>query len=199
MARRRQRPVRRVEAKPVLVLTNGQRTERDYFERLKKFVATGGVSLTVKFKNLDPDGLLGVIQRGDYSTYSSVWIVVDHDGVDRKEFLSACVYQRRRMPPVVGVVSRPSFEVWLVAHYERVKRYVCQRDVQVHYSSVAGVSEKSRKAIPDDFPFDKVGEAVDRCRLVGEEQPGENEQGPSPSTGMPHLVRELGLVKQPIP
>lgn len=199
MARRRQRPIRRVEAKAVLVLTNGQRTEREYFERLKKFMANEGVSLTVKFNNRDANGLLEVIRRGDYSNYSSVWIVVDHDGTDRSDFLTACAQKKRGMPPVFGVVSRPCFEVWLVAHYERVKKYGSQRDVQRHYLSISRLSDNCRKCIPDDFPFGSTGVAVEQCLLVGERQPDLNEQGPSPSTGMPHLVRELGLVKQPIP
>jgi hypothetical protein len=92
------------------------------------------------------------------------------------------------------VVSRPCFEVWLVAHDEPVHRYVDQADAQRHYRKLvpAGTPEK---AIPKTFPYGDVADAVSRCHLPEARQARVDELPPTPGTGMPHLVKALGLVE----
>ena len=121
-----------------------------------------------------------------------MWIVVDHDGTDRRPFLAAC--RRIAQSKVIGVVSVPCFEVWLNAHYGRVRNYQNQEDAQRHYLELTGLPAKEGKSLPDDFPFDAFTRARSNSRLPGVALPELNAQGPCPSTTMPHLLKRLGLL-----
>ena len=121
-----------------------------------------------------------------------VWIVVDHDGTDRRPFLADC--QKITQAKVIGVVSVPCFEVWLNAHYGPVRNYQNQEDAQRHYLELTGLPAKERKSLPTDFPFDSFTRACTSSRLPGVALPETNTQGPCPSTTMPHLLMRLGLI-----
>ncbi len=97
---------------------------------------------------------------------------------------------------MIGVISVSCFEVWLNAHYEQVRNYQDQREVQRHYEHLTGLSGRNAKGLPDDFPFDRAAEAAGRCLLRGVSLPERNTQGPCPSTTMPHLLRRLGLLPE---
>ena len=126
--------------------------------------------------------------------YREVWIVVDHDGQDRRPFLAACRKLSSEQTVVHGVVSVPCFEVWLNAHYAPVQNYQSQADAQEHYLKLTGLSKKNAKTLPGSFPWDAAAQAVDRCHLPTDEQPEIDAQGTCPSTTMPHLLRSLGLL-----
>lgn len=190
--RRRGRPQRRTK-RTILLVTNGKHTERTYLTELKHRAKLSDAVVTgPKFVNGEPDTVVRNLQspNGDTSDYDEVWIVVDEDQHDRREFLRTCAAEKGWH----AIVSRPCFEVWLVAHYEPVHRYVDQADVQKHYRKLvpAGTPEK---AIPAAFPYDQVADAMNRCHLPGAEQGGIDELPPTPGTGMPHLVKALGLVE----
>ncbi len=162
----RRRP--RDERTPVLLVTNGQQTEKTYLDGLKQR-ASGEIRVTTTFVNGDPEGVVRDL-RGRSSgldSYDEVWVVVDHDGCDRTAFLRDCATLGGGTKGH-GVVSVPCFEVWLIAH-----------DVQV------------------DFPWHEAAAAAERSHLRGEAVPGLDTQGPCPSTTMPHLVARLGRIPRP--
>ena len=132
--------------------------------------------------------------RSDLSEYEEVWIVVDHDGRDRHDFLAKCRRLSSKRTVVHGVISVPCFEVWLNAHYAPVKNYQNQSDAQAHYRELTGLSSKDAKMLPDDFPWDRGSQAAARCHLPMDGLPEPDTQGPCPSTTMPHLLRSLGLL-----
>ncbi|SHE25471.1 RloB family protein [Actinomyces glycerinitolerans] len=180
----------------VLIITNGARTEKEYLEVIKKKVPRdAGLAITLRPEDgKEPETILKDLTgvRGGLTDFDEVWIVVDHDGTDRKRFLKDCAGLKSSR--VVGVVSVPCFEVWLIAHYERVRRYQDQTDAQRHYRQLTGQDGRDAKGLPKDFPFDRVDEAAQRCFIVGDSAPQLNTQGSSPSTTMPHLLRRLGLL-----
>jgi hypothetical protein avisC_11660 len=198
--RRRPRP-RRAERRTILVVTNGKETEKAYFDRLKREFnrqeASTGITFTTKFINGAPLTIIRELDgpRSSISDYDEVWIVVDHDGVDRRPFLDRCrrLDKKHKQTAVHGVISVPCFEVWLNAHYEQVRLYRDQHEAQQHYRKLSGLSEKHCKEIPVDFPWGAVAEAVARCHLPTSEPPECDTQGESPSTTMPHLLRSLGF------
>jgi len=130
--------------------------------------------------------------RSDLSAYDEVWIVVDHDGTDRGDFLTACRRLATRHTVVHGIVSVPCFEVWLNAHYTAVRN--CQDQAQAHYRELTGLDGKAAKEIPDEFPWDQASVAASRCHLPTVPEPAIDTQGPCPSTTMPHLLRSLELL-----
>ena len=192
---RRKRRSQRVERRTVLLVTNGRVTEDAYLRQLCRRVNHDGISAKVKVIKGDP---LTVVKqlggpRSDLSEYEEVWIVVDHDGRDRHDFLAKCRRLSSKRTVVHGVVSVPCFEVWLNAHYAHVKNYRNQADAQAHYLELTGLSKKNAKTLPDDFPRDEAVQAVARCHLPTDSLPELGTQGACPSTTMPHLLRGLGL------
>ncbi|CAM3008161.1 RloB family protein [Actinomyces slackii] len=180
----------------LLLVTNGAKTEKAYLEALKKQVShQSGLSIKTSWQDgKEPETILEDLRRsrGGLDEVDEVWIIVDHDGQDRRRFLDAC--RRVKGTKVFGVISVPCFEVWLNAHYEQVRRYQDQEQAQRHYRELTGLSARQGKALPQDFPFNRSAEAAERCCLQGTSLPGINMQGPCPSTTMPHLLRRLGLL-----
>lgn len=132
--------------------------------------------------------------RWDLNAFDEVWIVVDHDGHDRSDFLAGCRRLSKRRTTVHGVVSVPCFEVWLIAHYVPVRNYLNQKEAQEHYREVTGLSRKEGKSLPPDFPWDQAERAATRCHLPHVDEPALDTQGPCLSTTMPHLLRSIGLI-----
>ena len=190
--RRSQQAVRRT----VLLVTNGRVTEYAYLSQLCRRVGHGRISAQVKVIEGDPLTVVKELSgpRSDLSDYREVWIVVDHDGRERHDFLKECRELSSRQTIVHGIVSVPCFEVWLNAHYAHVKNYRNQADAQSHYRELTGLSKKNAKTLSDDFPWDKVTQAAARCHLPTDSLPETDTQGPCPSTTMPHLLRSLGLL-----
>lgn len=180
----------------ILLATNGGRTEKVYLEMLKRRVPRdSGLTITTSWHDgEEPEKILETLRRprAKLDEYDAVWIVVDHDGTDRRPFLGAC--QNFRRSKVIGVVSVPCFEVWLNAHYEPVHNYQDQKDAQRHYLRLTGLPSQERKNIPEDFPFEAFAQACTNSRLPGVALPEVNTQGPCPSTTMPHLLKRLGLL-----
>ena len=193
---RRKPRSQRAERRTVFLVTNGEVTESAYLQNLRRRVDRERVSVNVKVIKGDP--LTVVRQLGgshsDLSEYREVWVVVDHDGQDRHDFLAACRRLSSKRTVVHGVVSVPCFEVWLNAHYAPVKNYQNQADAQAHYRELTGLSSKDAKMLPDGFPWDRGSQAAARCHLPTESLPEPDTQGPCPSTTMPHLLRSLGLL-----
>ena len=193
---RRRRRVQRSERRTALLVTNGRVTENDYLQQLRQRTDRSRISVKVKVIDGDPLTVIKELKgpRSDLSDYKEVWIVVDHDGRDRHDFLAACRRLSSRQTVIHGVVSVPCFEVWLNAHYASVKNYRNQADAQAHYLELTGLSKKHAKTLPDDFPWDRVSQAVIRCHLPTNSLPECDTQGTCPSTTMPHLLRSLGLL-----
>lgn len=192
MPRRQPRPSRETK-KTVLIVTNGARTELSYLAELKRRAAQPGVRFKIEFVNGDPLHVLRKLRspHGDSSAFDEVWIVVDEDGQDRSAFVGACRRACRKGQSWFAIVSRPCFEVWLIAHYEQVRRYAVQQDAQRHFRRLIP-ADTPAKLLPADFPYDEVGTAVGRCQLVGEVLGPLHSMPPVPGTAMPHLVRALG-------
>ena len=193
---KRKRRSQRAELCTVLLVTNGRITENAYLQQLCRRVDRDRVSAKVKVIGGDPLMVVKELSgpRSDLSDYKEVWIVVDHDGQDRRPFLAACRKLSSEQTVVHGVVSVPCFEVWLNAHYAPVKNYQNQADAQTHYRELTGLSSKDAKMLPDDFPWDRGAQAAARCHLPTDSLPETDTQGPCPSTTMPHLLRSLGLL-----
>lgn len=193
---RRKPRSQRAERRTVFLVTNGEVTESAYLQKLSRRVDRERVSVNVKVIKGDPRTVVRQLggSHSDLSEYREVWVVVDHDGQDRHDFLAACRRLSSKRTVVHGVVSVPCFEVWLNAHYAPVKNYQNQADAQAHYRELTGLSSKDAKMLPDGFPWDRGGQAAARCHLPTESLPEPDTQGPCPSTTMPHLLRSLGLL-----
>jgi RloB-like protein len=101
----------REQRRTILIVTNGQRTEADYFEglRLEPWVTA---ALRVKYEGVAPNALPAKAAfLRDSNDYDAVWIVCD---VDEFDVVSAVAQAADNK---VGIaLSNPCFEVWLLLH-----------------------------------------------------------------------------------
>lgn len=175
-----------------MLATNGKNTEQEYLSELKSRLSGPGVTIKVDFTNGSPENMFRKLRSpyGDASGYDEVWLVVDEDGTHLEKFLSHCRQASKKHQQWIGVVSRPCFEVWLVAHYEQVRKYMDQSGAKAHFHRLEPYCAES-KSLPASFPYDQIDEAMARCQLPGSSPAGHNEMPPTPGTGMPLLVRSL--------
>lgn len=190
----------RSELRSFLIVTNGALTEHSYLSTLRRRMRKSkslrkSVSMSIQVIESDPMTLLRKVTapKANSSDYDEIWIIINHDGADRTEFLRRCAKKSTKKQKVIGVVSIPCFEVWLVAHYEQIRNYQNQKEAQRHYLELAGLEQDKQKSLPENFPWDGIDAACERSRLKGVKLPDVNAQGPCPSTTMPHLISALGL------
>ena len=183
MSRRAKSTKKRSTKTTVLVVTNGEVTELCYLEWLRDKVNGPHEKYSVTVKDISGDPLR-VLSKVPTKNYDQVWLVVDRDDHSPEKmqgFIKDC--QSRN---ITAVVSVPCFEVWLNAHYKRVRNYQDQKEAQQHYRQLSGVSEKDEKTIPQNFPYDNYEQACANAHLAGKyENPRPNVLDKSPATPMP--------------
>lgn len=98
-----------------LILTNGKRSEKNYFEALRSEFKTI-YKIKVKFMNDDPETLV-VHAIAENNKTNRVWCVFDKD-----QFPKESIYQAVELATQYGVgvaFSNISFEVWLMDHFAK--------------------------------------------------------------------------------
>jgi len=102
----------RAEGRSVLIMTNGERTEVDYFNGMKEELWITATKVIVKFEAGEPAAVVlraAVIRQEN--DYDEAWAVCD---VDEYDVTSALADAKRR--GVELTLSVPCFEVWLILH-----------------------------------------------------------------------------------
>ena len=139
MSRRAKSTKKRSTKTTVLVVTNGEVTELRYLEWLRDKVNGPHEKYSVTVKDI-PGDPLRVLSKVPTKNYDQVWLVVDQDDHSSKKmqsFIKDC--QREN---IAAVVSVPCFEVWLNAHYARVKTTKTRRK---HNGTIVSYRESRRK------------------------------------------------------
>jgi hypothetical protein len=168
----------------VLILSNGERTEVDYFNGLRfSGLIRADKIATVKFRNGSPyDTVRAAAESQAYSDYDEAWAVCD---VDEYEVEAAIALSAEK--GVNLALSQPSFEVWLIFH----RSSSCSS-----FNNADQARRALRRYVPSwdkgnlnfaDF-VDGIPDAVIRARRRGE-PPGAN-----PSTAIWRIVVSLGVV-----
>ena len=170
----------RTERRSVLIITNGIRTEVDYFDALRKEPWITADKLTVKFQSGEP---IAVVLRAakirDDNSYNEAWAVCDVD-----EFATEAAIAAAAEREVELALSRPCFEIWLILHVsEGCPRFNNASQVGRHLKSLLPNWDKTGLRF-SDFRAG-VFEAVVRARRLGE-PPDTN-----PSTAVWRLIDSL--------
>lgn len=117
-----------------LIVCEGKKTEPNYFNGLKKKINEKyGNKVDVLIPNIDIKGTgMNTTSLVKYTqktvnhankVYGQVWVVFDKDDYNDEQFNSAidnCNYN--------VAWSNPNFELWLLAHFKKVNRYVSKDD-----------------------------------------------------------------------
>jgi hypothetical protein len=182
---------RRVEHRKILITTEGVKTEPQYFERLAatlKAKAVRVVSLKPVGVGRDPlsvvkeaDRRRGIEDRGG-DPFDEVWCVVDVD--DHASLERACIEAGRLR--IDMAISAPSFEVWLLWHFEDMAASADGRALHRTLKSKWGFSDKN---IPEGFPYGRYGDAMKRAGRC--EEIRARHSPPNPSSSVSALVEAL--------
>ena len=163
-----------------LIVCEGKKTELNYFNGLKKKINQKyGNKVDVLIPNIDIKGTgMNTTSLVKYTqktvnhankVYGQVWVVFDKDEYNDEQFNSAidnCNYN--------VAWSNPNFELWLLAHFKKVNRYVSKDDVLQELSKEfqkKGLGDYTKN---DTNIFDKVtGEgklhtAIKNCEYMEE-------------------------------
>ncbi len=118
-----------------LIVCEGKKTEPNYFNGLKRKINERyGNKVDVLIPNIDVKGTgMNTTSLVKYTqktvnhankVYGQVWVVFDKDDYNDEQFDSAiknCDYN--------VAWSNPNFELWLLAHFKKVNRYISKDDV----------------------------------------------------------------------
>lgn len=164
----------------MLILTNGERSERDYLNGLKLQHGRSLGMVTVLFDNKAPDALVAQaakLRRENF--YNDAWIVCD---VDEFEIDGAAAISQRQNVAIAW--SNPCFEVWLIIHFrEGCSPLQNGRDAEVKLKQLLPGYDKSNLNFDHFKPNVRV--AVERSMRLGD-APTDN-----PSTSVGALVKFL--------
>ncbi len=118
-----------------LIVCEGKKTEPNYFNGLKKKINEKyGNKVDVLIPNIDIKGTgMNTTSLVKYTqktvnhankVYGQVWVVFDKDDYNDEQFdlaIDNCNYN--------VAWSNPNFELWLLAHFKKINRYVSKDDV----------------------------------------------------------------------
>jgi hypothetical protein len=163
-----------------LIATNGEKTECDYFQALKREGLIRAGRAVIAFERGSPEDVVrGAAKRRDRDDFDQAWAVCDVD-----QFTVEGASSLARESQIELIWSNPCFEVWLI----------------LHKGDCAGYLENGRRAETrlrghlthwnktdlrfDDFR-DGISDAVRRAKALGE-APHAN-----PSTAVWRLIESL--------
>ncbi|UCM87544.1 RloB family protein [Streptomyces marincola] len=179
----------RGERRKILVVTEGTRTEPQYFDGLCAHVrATATQVVSVRTVGVGRDPVRGVREaeqrraeeqrKGD--PFDEVWCVVDVDEHRNLEQALALAGKRG----VATAVSNPCFEIWVLWHYADCVAACTQEELRRRLKR-HGFSDKN---VPRNFPYAAYPDALRRA----ESPPRcEGNQDPNLSSGVHRVVRAI--------
>ena len=186
-----------------LIVCEGKKTEPNYFNGLKRKINERyGNKVDVLIPNIDVKGTgMNTASLVKYTqktvnhankVYGQVWVVFDKDYYNDEQFDSAiknCDYN--------VAWSNPNFELWLLAHFKKVNRYISKDDVLQELSK-----EFQKKGLGDYTKndiniFDKVTSegklhtAIKNCEYMEELNKDGQASQRNPMTKVYKIVDEL--------
>ena len=167
----------RNEKSSVCLLVEGEVTEVGYFVGLREVRNwSNKIALDVEpFKGAIHQMAKEALDRIKDHRYEYVFVVSDWDDTKTEQFEKAKGYASKRdaRQRLKLVITSPQFELWLCAHFVRMiegcdQKKVLEKEASLHILEASGNAKrkKSRKRVPDSFPFAKVDFARKNVRVV---------------------------------
>ena len=144
-----------------LIVCEGKKTEPNYFNGLKRKINEKyGNKVDVLIPNIDVKGAgMNTTSLVKYTqktvnhankVYGQVWVVFDKDDYNDEQFNSAIDIA------IIIAWSNPNFELWLLAHFKKVNRYISKDDVLQELSKEFQKNGLGNYTKNDINIFDKV-------------------------------------------
>ncbi|MCR4662185.1 MAG: RloB family protein [Clostridia bacterium] len=129
------------QRKEFYILTNGEQTEKNYFELIKSKKSMFDVQ--VKYDNCDP---LGLVNRAkQYLKQSNqVWVVFDIDNTFEDNRLIKAINEAKKSG-VKYAYSNMAFEVWLISHYIKCEKHMNNKELIKEMDKILDNEKKGLK------------------------------------------------------
>lgn len=98
----------------ILIVTNGKRTEKLYFDNLTNSFKSM-FKIKVEYKNEQPDELVEYAKSLDSNLYNQIWCVFDIDDSCKEGHLLHALAEAKKHNINIAY-SNEAFEVWLLCH-----------------------------------------------------------------------------------
>lgn len=186
----------------VLLVLGGVRTEADYFNWVKKMLATSGLDIKIEGQGWDPESLVAhavALKEKDEqaarrardlaNTYDAVWVVTDVD-----EFVDHIKRIKQREPDGVEVaITNPCFEAWLNMHHDDSAAPVSRFEAQSKAKTLGVVEANNPKRVVISALTGRLEEATTTARRLAARHSRNGTEFPhdSPSTSVDQIVQYL--------
>ncbi len=178
----------------VWIFTDGQNTERAYFQTLARYQNVN-VKIPKECAGKSPNDLFDKAletkteaKSSDDASRDQFWVVFDDDG--RNGVTEART--RCRQAGLNAAVSNPCFEVWLLLHLTDYDRPDNQAAVQRELECQCPTYERGRRKLPDFESFiENINIAESRAENLDNRRVAQGNPNGRPSTQVYKLTRAL--------
>lgn len=196
-------PDRRRGNRVFYVVAEGEGTEYDYLGHLNTYYGSDLrflIRWPTQRRGLSPSQVIDEAARAVGEPGIQVWGLFDHDG--RSDIDQVCARARRQNISVA--LSHPSFELWLLLHFQDftaaqggLNKVVLER-LRAGHPAFADYREGSKRinlrrfeALRED---DRILKATDRARRLSNQFTNQTPSNRDPSTDVYLLIERLGIV-----
>jgi hypothetical protein len=191
-----------------LVVTEGEKTEPNYFEALRERLRLRTVDVEIVHpKGTDPitltqramelrDQRKKEAKKGNVIEYDEVWVVFDLEKAhDIRRDQATRAIQMKKAGEIHFARSDPSFEYWLILHFEYTTSPLADSDeaearLRRHWPEYEKCCSP-RTEVLDRLPF--AVKNAERCRVYQKDAGGDG----NPSTDIDLLARSLNAATRP--
>lgn len=188
-------------------VAEGQGTEYDYLGYLNQFYGSDLrfiIRSPSQRRGLSPSRVVDETDRVVGETGIEVWALFDHDG--RPDIDQVCARANRRHVRVA--LSHPSFELWLLLHFQDFSTAaqggsndVIMERLRAVHPAFADYREGNKRIDARRFDAlredDNIRRAVDRARRLSDHFTYQTPANRDPSTDVHLLIERLGIVRRP--
>lgn len=137
----RRQPPQRQSRKLILIVCEGEQTEYIYFDRWRRSKQLSNVTLEVRGRAGQDASVVEAAKQlrvRSKQPFDEVWAVFDREGVHETTRFQQALNRARRWK-VELAISNPSFEYWLLLHFE---------NTDAPFSNAAEVMQRLRTHLP---------------------------------------------------
>jgi hypothetical protein len=200
-------PDRRRGNRIFYVVAEGEGTEYDYLGHLNQFYGSD-LKFLIRWprqrRGLSPSHVVTEAARTVGEPGVEVWGLFDHDG--RPDIDQVCAGANRQRVRVA--LSHPSFELWLLLHFQDYSpaaqhdsNNVIMEGLRAAHPAFADYGEGSKRINARRFDAlredDKIGKAAARARRLSSNFTYQTPSNRDPSTDIHLLIENLGIVRRP--
>ena len=101
----------------ILIVCQGEKTEPNYFQGMKRSERLGSVNIRIRPKPIDPCGMIRhIIKLKTQKEYDQIWCIFDIDESAKENVDDAFALAKKEKISIA--YSNEAFELWYILHYE---------------------------------------------------------------------------------